>query len=102
LPDDLFGEVSLPETPAALPRRLGSFPFWRGKDPFLEALEPVYLKAAATGLYVLVGLPKPQAAEDPAPDKLIMAFRKVPKTGKAKPWRGLKTLRKSSAKKKTS
>jgi uncharacterized Zn finger protein len=27
LPDDLFGEVSLPDTPAALPRRLGNFPF---------------------------------------------------------------------------
>src|SRR5205823_5858766 len=30
LSDDLFGEVEIPPVAAALPKRLGSFPFWRG------------------------------------------------------------------------
>ncbi len=58
MPGDLFGEVRLPEVNAALPRRLGSFPFWRGKTPFLEALERFYLKAAPLGLDVFLGLTK--------------------------------------------
>ncbi len=54
--DDLLGEVRLPEVTAALPKRLGSFPFWRGKVPFLEALEPFYLRAASVALDVFAGL----------------------------------------------
>ena len=50
--DDLLGEVRLPEVSATLPKRLGNFPFWRGKVPFLEALEPCYLKAASGGMDV--------------------------------------------------
>jgi len=50
LPDDLFGEVHTPAMPAALVRRLGSFPFWRAKERFLEALEPLYGQASAAGL----------------------------------------------------
>jgi len=69
LPGDLFGEVRLPEVAAALPKRLGSFPFWRGKAPFLEALEPVYLKAASLGLDVFLGLTEAPAEEAPAPVK---------------------------------
>ncbi|HLJ18365.1 MAG TPA: SWIM zinc finger family protein [Bryobacteraceae bacterium] len=46
LPGDLAG--SLPEAAtAALPKRLGSFPFWRGKQRFLETLDSVYAAAAA-------------------------------------------------------
>jgi uncharacterized Zn finger protein len=62
LPSDLFGEVKLPEIAAALPKRLGNFPFWRGKVPLLEALEPLYLKAATIGLDVFLGQTKPQTA----------------------------------------
>src|SRR5215207_2885927 len=50
LPADLFGEVSAPPVNAALPKRLGNFPFWRGTERFLEALEPVYTQASARGL----------------------------------------------------
>ena len=42
LPDDLFGEVAIPPVPAALAKRLGNFPFWRGEERFLDAITPVY------------------------------------------------------------
>jgi len=52
---DLFGEVNLPPVSAALPKRLGNFPFWRGTERFLEALEPVYTEASGRGLDVFLG-----------------------------------------------
>lgn len=55
LPDDLFGEVQVPPTPAALVKRLGNFPFWRGTERFLDALEPVYTNASPRGLDVFLG-----------------------------------------------
>jgi uncharacterized Zn finger protein len=55
LPDDFFGEVSIPPLPAALPKRLGSFPFWRGEERFLDAMESIYTKASAVGLKVFLG-----------------------------------------------
>jgi uncharacterized Zn finger protein len=70
-PGDLFGEVRVPEVAAALPKRLGGFPFWRGKTPILEALEPFYLKAAPLGLDVFSGLIQAPAAEAPAPVKPV-------------------------------
>ena len=54
-PDDLFGEVQVPPTPAALVKRLGNFPFWRGKERFLDAIEPIYTNASARGLDVFLG-----------------------------------------------
>ncbi|HEX7316144.1 MAG TPA: SWIM zinc finger family protein [Pyrinomonadaceae bacterium] len=54
LPADLFGEVNAPPVNAALPKRLGGFPFWRGTERFLEALEPVYTQASARGLDVFL------------------------------------------------
>jgi uncharacterized Zn finger protein len=53
--DELFGEVRLPPVPAALPRRLGNFPFWRGVERFLDALEPIYTVAAPSGLRLFLG-----------------------------------------------
>jgi len=50
LPDDLFGEVRVPAVPAALPKRLGNFPFWRGKERFLEAMELLYRQASPAGM----------------------------------------------------
>lgn len=44
--DLLSGEVAAPPVPAALPRRAGSFPFWRGEDPFLVAMELIYPEAS--------------------------------------------------------
>jgi len=54
LPDDFFGEVSIPPVPAALPKRLGSFPFWRGEERFLDAMEAIYREASPIGLKVLL------------------------------------------------
>jgi uncharacterized Zn finger protein len=50
LPDDLFGDVQRPPVSAAWPKRLGGFPFWRGTERFLDAVEPVYREAAEVGL----------------------------------------------------
>jgi uncharacterized Zn finger protein len=55
LADDLFGEVRVPPAPAALIKRLGSFPFWRGEERFLEAIEPVYAQASPRGLDIFLG-----------------------------------------------
>lgn len=55
VPADLFGEVNVPPVGAALPKRLGNFPFWRGTERFLEAVEPVYLRASARGLDAFLG-----------------------------------------------
>jgi uncharacterized Zn finger protein len=55
LPEDLLGEVEAPPVTAALLGRLGPFPFWRGRQPFAEALEPVYHAASARGLEVFLG-----------------------------------------------
>jgi uncharacterized Zn finger protein len=55
LPDEMFGEVRVPPTPAALLKRLGNFPFWRGEERFLSAIEPVYTQASARGVDVFLG-----------------------------------------------
>jgi len=54
-PDDFPGDAAAPSVSAALPRRLGNFPFWRGTDRFLDALEPIYRQAAQAGLNVFLG-----------------------------------------------
>lgn len=55
LPEDFFGAVTLPPVTAAMPRRLGNFPFWRGGQPFIEAVEQVYALSSARGLEVFIG-----------------------------------------------
>jgi uncharacterized Zn finger protein len=55
LPDDFLGEVRFPPVKAALLKRLGSFPFWRGNQLPLDALEPIYAKASQYGLDALLG-----------------------------------------------
>jgi uncharacterized Zn finger protein len=55
LPNDFFGRVALPPVSAHLLKRLGSFPFWRGTERFIDAIEPVYRAAAAHGLDVFLG-----------------------------------------------
>ena len=55
VPEDFFGEVRLPPVTAALPRRLGNFPFWRGGELFLDAIAPVYAEAARRGLNAFLG-----------------------------------------------
>jgi uncharacterized Zn finger protein len=105
LPGDLFGEVRLPEVTTALPKRLGNFPFWRGKAPFLEALEPFYVKAASLGMDIYLGLAKPQAEEDSAPAKSpkpVKSSPKVTKTRKGKSRLKRRTQGKAPRKKTTS
>lgn len=55
LADDFFGEVRIPPVAAALPKRLGKFPFWRGTENFLDALEQVYAEASPQGLEMFLG-----------------------------------------------
>jgi uncharacterized Zn finger protein len=55
LPDDLYGDVQVPPASAALPKRLGNFPFWRGGERFLEALEKPYRHASQQGLAAFLG-----------------------------------------------
>ena len=50
-----LGEVRIPSVAAALPKRLGSFPFWRGAEGFLDAMEAIYAAASPAGLAVLLG-----------------------------------------------
>jgi uncharacterized Zn finger protein len=40
-----------------LPKRLGSFPFWRGEERFLEAMQSIYAQAAPHGLDLFLGEP---------------------------------------------
>jgi uncharacterized Zn finger protein len=80
LPDDFFGEVRLPPVSAALPKRLGNFPFWRGSEHFLEAIAPVYARAAMRGLNVFLG----EAGSDSKaePESAISRARKAWKAPK--------------------
>lgn len=63
-PGDFWGEapafhipITLPPVDAALPKRLGTFPFWRGTEDFLETLETVY-RAASTRCLEIVDAPQ--------------------------------------------
>ena len=51
--DDMASEI--PAMDAALPKRLGSFPFWRGEDDFIPAMEEIYRTASPEGLDAFVG-----------------------------------------------
>jgi len=55
LPDDLLGEIRIPPVAAALPKRLGSFPFWRGQERFLETMESIYERSSQRGMDVFLG-----------------------------------------------
>ena len=55
LPPDLWQEVRRPPVSAALIKRLGNFPFWRGTPTLLEAIEPIYSDATTRGLDVYLG-----------------------------------------------
>jgi len=53
--DDFFGEVSIPEVHGAIPKRLGSFPFWRGEENFLYVIEKIYSNSSLIGLNIFLG-----------------------------------------------
>ena len=52
---DLGEEVFIPTIAAALPSRLGNFPFWQGQEGFLASMEKIYRQASSTGLNVFLG-----------------------------------------------
>ena len=56
LPETLVAPLIAPAKSAALLRRLGPFPFWRGDVSLLEALEPVYAAMAGGALEALGGV----------------------------------------------
>ena len=64
LPEPLFGEVRISPVSAALPKRLGNFPFWRGETKFLEAMEAIYPPAAAYGLDLFLGAFSPGSMQN--------------------------------------
>ena len=41
--------ADVPSMPAALPRRLGVFPFWRSEETFIDALDAIYRDASGAG-----------------------------------------------------
>jgi uncharacterized Zn finger protein len=53
--EDLLGEVRIPPVAAALPKRLGNFPFWRGKERFLETIESIYERSSQRGMDAFLG-----------------------------------------------
>jgi uncharacterized Zn finger protein len=55
LPENWLGEVQAPPVNAAVLKRLGNFPFWRGRERFVDALEPMYRYASETALEILAG-----------------------------------------------
>ncbi len=59
VPDEVYGEVRTPPASAAWPRRLGSVPFWRGEQRFLDALGPAYRAASQRGLDAFLGAAAP-------------------------------------------
>lgn len=55
LTEDLLGEVHIPPVNAALPKRLGSFSFWRSEEKFMDAMEQIYGSVSQLGLKVFLG-----------------------------------------------
>lgn len=49
------GRANVPDVSAALPRRLGSFPFWRSEEGFIDALDVIYDKASKAGIAAFLG-----------------------------------------------
>ena len=62
----LFGVVEPPPRSAPILRRLGPFPFWRGGQDLLDALEPLYPAAASIAAAALVGERRMQPEEPPS------------------------------------
>ena len=59
------GRVDVSELTAAMPRRLGGFPFWRSKESFFDALDYIYGNASSIGLSAFLG----EGNQDPAKTK---------------------------------
>ena len=48
-------ESHIPPVSAALPKRLGKFPFWSGEEDLSEVLEEIYKKASFAGMMIFLG-----------------------------------------------
>ncbi|MFY1110670.1 MAG: SWIM zinc finger family protein [Methanosarcinaceae archaeon] len=48
-------KAHIPSVPAALPKSLGKFPFWRGEEDLLDGLEEIYRQASPVGMRVFLG-----------------------------------------------
>lgn len=55
IPESMLEEIKPPPVAAALIKRLGNFPFWRGEMTLLESVEPVYTRATSVGMGVYLG-----------------------------------------------
>lgn len=63
-------DARVPLVPASLPKRLGGFPFWRGREDFIAAMEDIYRRASAAGLRAFLGeepIDGPRTEEGPEP-----------------------------------
>ncbi|MEO5333494.1 MAG: MucR family transcriptional regulator [Magnetococcus sp. YQC-5] len=67
IPPDLFGEVAPPPVDAAILKRLGSIPLWRGKNPLLEVLGGIYPRAAQKGMAIFTGETRSDTESDSFP-----------------------------------
>jgi len=47
---DAFGDITVPDVHAALPRQLGRFPFWQGEEEFSAVMERIYRAASQSAL----------------------------------------------------
>ena len=74
-----FAFSSAGEAPSASPllARLGSFPFWRGHESFLESMEAVCKAASAAGMDVFLGQ-RAGAAWDPAAARAPRRLLRMP------------------------
>lgn len=55
VPKDVVGDLTTPAVMAALPRRLGPLPYWRGGELFMDAMALIYRRAAVVGVTVANG-----------------------------------------------
>jgi hypothetical protein len=55
IPDEAVGGAQPAPVSAAPAQRLGRFPFWRGREPLLDALVPLYERRAQAAVDVLGG-----------------------------------------------
>ena len=48
-------QAAIPNMPAALPRRLGVFPFWRSEEALMDVLDAIYRDASGAGMAHYMG-----------------------------------------------
>jgi uncharacterized Zn finger protein len=58
---ELFGDASIPTVSAALCRRLGSLPFWRGGTNFMDEMASIYASASPAAMDVFLGRHSPRS-----------------------------------------